>query len=104
MIAHRLRRHRGALRIAVGAAMVLGLAVAVGAKERHVKRQESHKSSHKSAAPDARKTPRSVKLPNTQMEAVKFADLDGWAADDHVVAFSTFLNSCSAILKGGKGS
>jgi membrane-bound lytic murein transglycosylase A len=38
-----------------------------------------------------------LKFPNTQYEPVEWADLDGWAADDHAAAFATFLTSCKAI-------
>jgi membrane-bound lytic murein transglycosylase A len=39
-----------------------------------------------------------LKFPNSQMEPVAWADLDGWAEDDHAIAFKTFLASCKAIL------
>src|SRR5438477_8893462 len=34
---------------------------------------------------------------DTQFEPVKWADLDGWAADDHVAALTAFRASCAAI-------
>jgi len=42
-----------------------------------------------------------LKFPDTQYQPVKWADLDGWANDDHAAAFATFLDSCRAI--GGNG-
>ena len=38
-----------------------------------------------------------LKLPDTQYEPVKWADVDGWANDDHAAAFSTFLASCRVL-------
>src|ERR1700683_2724050 len=37
------------------------------------------------------------KSPNTQYEPVEWANLDGWAGDDHAAAFATFLDSCRAL-------
>ena len=36
-------------------------------------------------------------FPGTQYEPVEWTDLDGWAADDHALAFATFLDSCTAL-------
>ena len=44
--------------------------------------------------------PPALKIPNSQIEPVAWADLDGWAEDDHAAAFKTFLESCKAILPG----
>ena len=41
-----------------------------------------------------------LKLPGSQYEPVEWADLDGWANDDHAAAFATFLTSCRVL--GGK--
>jgi membrane-bound lytic murein transglycosylase A len=49
-------------------------------------------------APAAARNP--LKLPGTQYEPVNWAQVDGWAADDHDQAFTTFLKSCNAILQG----
>ncbi len=34
---------------------------------------------------------------DTQYQPVAWAELDGWAADDHAAAFATFLDSCRAL-------
>ena len=56
--------------------------------------KQSHKASRKAShleAKTADATP--SELPNTQMEARStFASLDGWAEDDHVAGFATFLH------------
>jgi hypothetical protein len=39
-----------------------------------------------------------LNIPDTQLEPVKWADLDGWPADDHAAAFATFLASCKPFL------
>ncbi len=36
-------------------------------------------------------------FPGAQYEPVQWADLDGWADDDHAAAFATFLDSCTAL-------
>jgi membrane-bound lytic murein transglycosylase A len=41
---------------------------------------------------------RPLRIANSQMEPMAWTALDGWAADDHLAAFTTFSNSCSAIL------
>jgi membrane-bound lytic murein transglycosylase A len=38
-----------------------------------------------------------LKFPNAQYEPVEWANLDGWAGDDHATAFATFLDSCRAL-------
>ncbi len=40
----------------------------------------------------------SVKIPNSQLEPLAWSDLGGWAEDDHMAAFKTFMDSCKAIL------
>jgi membrane-bound lytic murein transglycosylase A len=39
------------------------------------------------------------KIPNTQLEPMAYADIEGWASDDHAEALSAFLASCSAIRR-----
>jgi membrane-bound lytic murein transglycosylase A len=53
---------------------------------------------HATAARSAESQP--IKFPDTQYEPVDWADLDGWASDDHAAAFSTFLASCRALTAG----
>jgi membrane-bound lytic murein transglycosylase A len=43
------------------------------------------------------------KLADTALEPVKWTDLAGWAADDHLAAFATYQASCRA-LRNGKGA
>jgi len=43
-----------------------------------------------------------LNIPDTQLEPVEWADLDGWSADDHVMAFATFLASCKPFLNIGR--
>jgi membrane-bound lytic murein transglycosylase A len=45
-----------------------------------------------------------LKLPDTQYEPVAWAQIEGWADDDHNAAFETFLKSCQAILQGSADS
>src|SRR3984957_14312880 len=39
-----------------------------------------------------------LKIPDTQLEPLSWAALDGWAADDHIASFSAFLKSCTPFL------
>jgi membrane-bound lytic murein transglycosylase A len=39
-----------------------------------------------------------LKIPDTQLEPVTWASLDGWAGDDHAAAFATFMTSCRPFL------
>src|ERR1044072_902347 len=43
-----------------------------------------------------------LSLPDTQLEPVEWADLNGWSADDHAVAFATFLARCKPLLNRGR--
>src|ERR1700704_5730099 len=40
-----------------------------------------------------------LKLTDSQIEPVQWADLDGWDTDDHAAAFSAFRASCTAIAR-----
>jgi membrane-bound lytic murein transglycosylase A len=40
------------------------------------------------------------RLPNVQLETVSWAELEGWAGDDHAAAFETFLSSCNTMVQG----
>jgi membrane-bound lytic murein transglycosylase A len=42
--------------------------------------------------------PGSLKFPDASLEPSAWSQLDGWAADDHAAAYSTFLSSCRALL------
>src|SRR4051794_28225302 len=48
--------------------------------------------------------PGPIRFPDTRLEPVAFAAIEGWAADDHAAAFATFLASCRALIGGAKGS
>jgi membrane-bound lytic murein transglycosylase A len=37
-------------------------------------------------------------FPDTQYQPVEWADLEGWADDDHSAAFAAFLDSCRALV------
>jgi peptidoglycan lytic transglycosylase A len=43
--------------------------------------------------------PGPLRLPDTALEPLAFADLDGWAADDHAQAFAAFRVSCGPIVR-----
>src|SRR5438876_11852118 len=43
--------------------------------------------------------PGPLRLPDTALEPIGFADLDGWAADDHAKAFATFRVSCAPLVR-----
>jgi membrane-bound lytic murein transglycosylase A len=49
-------------------------------------------------APAAAQDADPFRLADTQLEPVKWADLEGWAADDHLAAFTTFQVSCRPFL------
>lgn len=51
-----------------------------------------------SVTPALAKNP--LKLGDTQYEPINWAQIDGWADDDHDAAFATYLKSCKAILGG----
>ena len=40
-----------------------------------------------------------LSIPNAALEPVGWGDLDGWASDDHAVAFATFNASCRSIVR-----
>src|SRR4051812_14544162 len=40
-----------------------------------------------------------LNAPETQLEPVKWTDLDGWADDDHAAAFATFRITCRPFTR-----
>jgi membrane-bound lytic murein transglycosylase A len=48
----------------------------------------------------AEPTPGPFRLPDTALEPIAFADLAGWAVDDHVKAFAAFRASCAPLVRG----
>jgi membrane-bound lytic murein transglycosylase A len=43
-----------------------------------------------------------LKFPDSELEPLAFADLDGWAEDDQAAAFKTFLTSCRVMVRRAK--
>ena len=41
-----------------------------------------------------------LKLAGSQLEPVKWTELAGWSADDHLAAFAAYQASCQALRKG----
>jgi membrane-bound lytic murein transglycosylase A len=41
-----------------------------------------------------------MQISNTQLETMEWSEIGGWATDDHVAAFSAFLNSCKVMIRG----
>ena len=77
------RFHRRAERVAVAAAMLLGLALPAPAEEG--------------------KQP-NIRIGNSQLEPADWLKLDGWAEDDHAAAFAAFMTSCRPILRSTPAS
>jgi len=84
MTGHLRRRHASA-GFRYGAALLTGLAVSIvtGA-----------------AAASGQAAATALTHPETQYEPMAWADLPGWAQDDHPAALATFLASCEAVLRG----
>src|SRR5205085_807219 len=40
-----------------------------------------------------------LKFPGSQLEPVKWTELAGWQADDHLAAFAAYQTSCQALRK-----
>src|SRR6201998_4436235 len=49
------------------------------------------------AAPVAARSEEPITFPDTQYEPVDWADIDGWANDDHAAAFAAYLASCRVL-------
>ena len=45
-----------------------------------------------------------LQAPDTQLEPIQWSEIDGWADDDHAVAFSTFRTSCNPFLARRAGA
>ena len=41
-----------------------------------------------------------VRIPGAALEAVAWTELDGWADDDHALAYATFASSCRGVADG----
>src|SRR5262249_2894239 len=64
--------------------------------------QESAKESAKASAkesPQDASAQQPLKLSGSQLEPVKWSELAGWAADDHLAAFAAYQASCRATQK-----
>jgi membrane-bound lytic murein transglycosylase A len=71
------RRLRGFLRLVVALPVVLAFCM-------------SGRSSARDVDP--------LQVPDTQLEPVAWSELEGWAGDDHVVAFKAFRTGCKPLL------
>jgi membrane-bound lytic murein transglycosylase A len=47
----------------------------------------------------AEPTPGPLRFPDTALEPLAFADLEGWATDDHARAFAAFRTSCAPLVR-----
>src|SRR5689334_5091987 len=52
-----------------------------------------------SVAAEAQSAPDPLRLPDTALEPLAFANLEGWAADDHAKAFAAFRVSCAPLVR-----
>ena len=43
-----------------------------------------------------------LKFLSSQLEPIKWSELAGWTADDHLAAFAAYQTSCQALLKIGR--
>jgi len=86
------------LAYAVVAATVITLLL--GLSGHTAQRVRSQLAAH-SFEPDnvSKPLPEPLKLPNSVLEPIEWNALDGWAADDHAAAFTTFLASCRPLLR-----
>src|SRR5881392_752851 len=41
----------------------------------------------------------SLKFPSSQLEPVKWSELAGWTADDHLAAFAAYQTSCQILRR-----
>jgi membrane-bound lytic murein transglycosylase A len=48
--------------------------------------------------------PGPIRFPDTRFEPVAWSEIDGWTADDHAAAFTTFLASCRPLIGSAKTS
>lgn len=51
-----------------------------------------------------RPEPGPLRIPDSALEPLDWADLGGWASDDQASAFATFLASCRPIVRGRPGA
>jgi membrane-bound lytic murein transglycosylase A len=89
MMAERKRFHHLTNRIAVTAVSLFALVAAdtaLAAKGKHGVRSKLG----------------AVTVSNSQMEPAFWEKMEGWAEDDHMAGFNTFMQSCKAILKSSE--
>jgi membrane-bound lytic murein transglycosylase A len=89
------------LRDAVVTAGVIMLLFGPAAQSGQGAERPKAQSTARSLAPDEASAPRRepLSLPDSQLEPIDWAALDGWAADDHAAAFATFLASCRPLIR-----
>jgi membrane-bound lytic murein transglycosylase A len=62
---------------------------------------KTHQLIIRAVKPDEASTPQlePLKLPDAQLEPIAWGALQGWTADNHSLAFKTFLESCRPLLR-----
>jgi membrane-bound lytic murein transglycosylase A len=69
--------------------------------------RRAHQAKHRrAAAPEflgKPNPPGPIRFPDTRFEPVAWSALNGWAADDHAAAFTTFQASCRALVASARG-
>jgi membrane-bound lytic murein transglycosylase A len=84
--------------ITAGIGMLFALAAQYGDSAELPKTRELVTRTVKlNAAPTPQLEP--LKVPDSQLEPIAWSALEGWTADDHSLAFATFLASCRPLLR-----
>jgi len=98
----RSRHARGLGRVAV-----LALCGLLGADQDAEARRAHQAKARPAPAPEFTgkpKPPGPIRFPDTRFEPVAFSEIDGWSADDHAAAYTTFLASCRAVVGSARTS
>jgi membrane-bound lytic murein transglycosylase A len=91
------------------AVLVLGALLAGGGADARRAHQPHNHKTHRAPAPAEEFTGKPnpagpIRFPDSRIEPVAWANIEGWAGDDHAGALATFLASCRAVVGSAKSS
>lgn len=92
----------------IGHVVAMTVLALAGIAEPSLAARRSHHHHHRPTVPVAASEgpkfdyPGPLKISDSEVVPVEWADVDGWDADDHAAAFATFRDSCRPIARNAK--
>src|ERR1700737_5249170 len=94
-----------ARRLALAACALLLAAAHADARAAHRHKQKPHHAPAQIEEYTGKPNPPGpIRFTDTRIEPIAWANVEGWAGDDHAAALATFLASCRAVVGSAKSS